>query len=386
MAEAVLVIGAGSAGLAVAAQLAQHGVPAEIIERSDAVASAWRLRYERLRLNTGKWQSALSGERLPAGTPMFPTRDQFINYLESYVKRHDLSVRFGVAVNRIDQCGDNLCVRTSAGDLTARHVIVATGQQHTPWLPEWPGMQHYQGRLLHSSRYRNAAPFRGADVLVVGAGSSGLDIATDLVQGGAARVRVSVRTQPHMLMRASGPLPSHLVELALMRAPVRLANRLASLLRRCTVGDLSGYGLTEPEEGMLTYMARVGRPPSLVDRPFIKALKTGQIETVADVSSATAGGVILSDGTALQPHAIIAATGFTTGLEPMVGHLGVLGDRGQPRAFGGPAVIPGLRFSGYVPNILNHDHDARMVADQVSREWAAAEPATQKPAVASSGA
>lgn len=386
MAEAVLVIGAGSAGLAVAAQLGQRGVPAEILERSDVVASAWRLRYERLRLNTGKWQSSLSGDRLPAGTPMFPTRDQFVDYLESYVRRHDLLIRFGVVVDRIDRCGDNLRVRTSAGDLTARHVIVATGQQHTPRLPEWPGMHHYQGRLLHSSQYLNATSFRGADVLVVGAGSSGLDIATDLAQGGAARVRVSVRTQPHMLMRASGPLPSHLVELGLMRVPVRLADRLASLLRRCTVGDLSDYGFTEPEEGMLTYMTRVGRPPSLIDRPFIKALKERQIEIVADVWSATAGGVILSDGTALQPDAIIAATGFTTGLEPMVGHLGVLGDRGLPRAFGGPAVIPGLRFTGYVPNILNHDHDARMVAGQVSREWAAAEPAAQKTAVAGSAA
>ena len=383
MAEDVLVIGAGSAGLATAAELRRRGVSAEIIERSDVVASAWRLRYERLRLNTGRWHATLSGERLPSGTPMFPTRDEFIRYLESYVKRHELSVRFGIQVNRIDRYRDNLRVATSAGDLTARHVIVATGCEHTPQMPEWPGLQQYQGRLLHSAEYRNPTQFRNADVLVVGAGSSAMDIANDLAQGGAARVRVSVRTQPHLLMRASGPIPSHLLELVLMRFPLRLADPLARLLRRFTVGDLTAWGLTEPQEGLLTWMARNGRPSSKVDRELVEAIKARKIEIVADVSSVTAGGVLLNDGTALRPDAIIAATGFSTGLEPMVGHLGVLDGRGMPRAFGGPAVMPGLRFTGYVPNIMNHDHDARTVAEQVSRELAVTEPASRKATAAS---
>jgi hypothetical protein len=384
VAEAVLIIGAGSAGLAAAAELRRRGVSAEIIERSDVVASAWRLRYERLRLNTGRWYSTLSGERHPEGTPMFPTRDEFIRYLESYVKRHELSVRFGIQVNRIDRCRNSLRVVTSAGDLTARHVIVATGHEHTPRMPEWPGLQQYQGRLLHSAEYRNPTEFHNADVLVIGAGSSAMDIAYDLAQGGAARVRVSVRSQPHVLMRASGPLPTHLLELVLMRIPVRLADSAARLLRRCTVGDLSAWGLTEPEEGLFTWMARNGRPSSKVDSNVVEAIKARQIEIVSNVSSVTAGGVLLNDGTALRPDAIIAATGFSTGLEPMVGHLGVLDDRGMPRAFGGPAVIPGLRFTGYVPNIMNHDHDARVVAEQVSRELAATEPAGRKPTPASS--
>jgi len=315
---------------------------------------------------------------------MFPTRDEFIRYLESFVKRHDLSVRFGIQVNRIERCGDSLRVVTSAGDLTARHVIVATGHEHTPLLPEWPGLQQYQGRLLHSAEYRSPAEFHGADVLVVGAGSSAMDIATDLAEGGAARVRVSVRSQPQMLLRASGPVPSHLIELALMKLPVRVADQVARLLRRCTVGDLTAWGLTQPQEGLLSGMARNGRPSSKVDRPFIKAVKARQIEIVANVSSVTADDVLLDDGTALQPDVILAATGFSTGLEPMVGHLGVLDGRGMPRAFGGPSVMPGLRFTGYVPNIMNHDHDARTVAEQISRELAATESAGRNATAASS--
>lgn len=383
MAEPVLVIGAGSAGLAVAAELGRCGVSAEIIERSDEVASTWRLRYDRLRLNTGRWHSTLSGDRHPSGTPMFPTRDEFIRYLESYAKQHDLSIRYGIKVNRIDRFGDSLRVATSAGDLTARHVVVATGHDHTPRMPEWPGLDQFQGRLLHSAAYRNPAEFRNADVLVVGGGSSAMDIAGDLAQGGAARVRVSIRSQPHVLMRSSGPVPSHLIELILMRFPVPLADQVARLLRRCTVGNLSAWGLAEPQEGMCTAMVRKERPSSKVDRDVVKAIKARRIEIVAAVSSVTAREVLLSDGAELRPDAIITATGFSTGLEPMVGHLGVLDEHGMPRAFGGPAALPGLRFSGFVPNIMNHDHDARTVAEQVSRELAAAEPVSRKPTTAS---
>jgi hypothetical protein len=368
VAEAVLVIGAGPAGLAAAAELRRRGVLAEIIERNDAVGSAWRLRYDRLRLNTCRWNSTLSGEPFPRGTPVFPVCEDYVRYLESYVRRHDLPVRFGIRVDRIDRYGDEWCLSTSAGDLTARHVIVATGHQHTPRMPDWPGLRQYRGRLLHSAEYRNPGQFRDADVLVAGAGSSAMDIADDLARGGAARVRVSVRSQPHMLMRASGPFPSDLLAMVLFRMPTRLADHVFRLLRRWTVGDLGPWGLTEPREGMLTRMRRTGRRPTIVDGAVIEAIRARRFEIVADVSSVAADGVRLADGTTLRPDAIIAATGFGTGLEPVVGHLGVLDARGVPLVLGGPAAAPGLRFTGYVPNISDLDFEARCVAEQVSRE------------------
>jgi cation diffusion facilitator CzcD-associated flavoprotein CzcO len=379
--EAVLVIGAGPAGLAAAAELRRRGVLAEIIERSDAVASAWRLRYDRLRLNTCRWNSTLSGERFPKGTPVFPGCDDYVRYLESYVRRHDLPVRFGIQVDRIDRYGDGWCLTTSAGDLAARHVIVATGHQHTPLMPEWPGLRQYQGRLLHSAEYRNPGQFRDADVLVAGAGSSAMDIAEDLARGGAARVRLSARSQPHMLMRASGPVPTDLLALVLFRMPTRLADHVFRLVRRWTVGDLAPWGLTDPREGVVTHMRRTGRRPTLVDGAVIEAIRARRFEIVAGVSSVSADGVRLADGTTLRPDAIIAATGFGTGLEPVVGHLGVLDACGVPLAFGGPAVAPGLRFTGYVPNIRNLDCEARCVAEQVSRELAVPKQVSRELAV-----
>lgn len=370
MTEPVLVIGAGPAGLATAVELRRLGVPAEILDRSDAVASSWRQRYDRLRLNTCKWNSTMSGEPFPKGTPVFPTRDEFVRYLESYAKRHELLVRLGVQVDRIDPCAGGWRLSTSAGERTARHVVVAMGHENAPWLPDWDGLEGYTGRLIHSAEYRNAEKFRDDDVLVVGAGCSAMDIAYDLATGGAGRVRVAVRSQPDIWLRAPGGLPSDLLSLALFRLPIRAADRVARLIRRVTIGDLSRWGLEPPEEATFTRIARTGTgpTPTLVNRSLVKAVRDGRIEIVAAVDAFDADGVRLADGTALRPDAIIAATGFTAGLGRMVGHLGVLDERGRPLVHGGPEAASGLRFAGYVPNLNNIYHEAHRVAEQIGRE------------------
>jgi cation diffusion facilitator CzcD-associated flavoprotein CzcO len=368
--EAVLVIGAGPAGLATAVELRRLGVPAEVLERSDTVASSWRQRYDRLRLNTCRWNSTMSGEPFPKGTPVFPTRDDFVRYLKSYAERHEVLVRFGVQVDRIDPCADGWRLSTSTGERTARQVVIAMGHENAPWLPDWNGLEVYSGRLIHSAEYRNAEKFRGDDVLVVGAGCSAMDIAYDLATGGAGRVRVAVRSQPDMWLRAPGGLPSDLLALALFRLPTRTADRVARVTRRVTIGDLTRWGLKPPEESTFTRIARIGTgpTPTLVNRAVIKAIKAKQIKIVAAVKAFDADGVRLTDGTALRPDAIIAATGYTAGLEKLVGHLGVLDQRGRPLTHGGPAAASGLRFAGYVPNLSNIYREALHVAEQVSRE------------------
>ena len=102
----VAVLGAGPAGLAAAADLSRLGVPVAILERSDAVGSSWRGRYDRLRLNTSRLSSALPGSRFPRGTPLFPGRDAYIRYLEDYAAGRGLDIRFGVRVDRIEPAAD----------------------------------------------------------------------------------------------------------------------------------------------------------------------------------------------------------------------------------------------------------------------------------------
>jgi cation diffusion facilitator CzcD-associated flavoprotein CzcO len=383
-AEPVLIIGAGAAGLSVAAELRRAGVESEILERGSAVGSSWRGHYDRLTLNTCRWFSKLSYEPFPKDVGVFPTRDEWLRYLESYAERHGAAVRYGVRVDRIDPCDGGWRVTTSDGDRVARQVVVAMGHQHTPWLPDWPGLHSFPGRVLHASEYRNPESFLGADVLVVGAGCSAMDIAYDLAIGGAARVRMAVRAQPNLWPRRMFGVPGDLVLTAFFRLPIRLADRLAAILRRVLIGDLSRWGLKPPEEGHFTRTARVGsgHSPTIVGRQVIRAIRTGKIEVVAGVGGLTAEGVLLDDGTTARPDAVIAATGYTTGLVPIVGHLDMLDDRGRPRVCGGPAAAPGLRFSGYVPNINNLYHEGRRTAEAIARELAddTAPPAVLAPA------
>jgi cation diffusion facilitator CzcD-associated flavoprotein CzcO len=342
----VIVIGAGPAGLASAAELRKKGVPALVLDRADSVASSWRGRYDRLRLNSSRPFSKLPGARFPRGTGMFPSRDEVIGYFESYARRHRVDVRHGTQVERIDRDGAGLVVRTSAGDFGATHVIVASGYAHTPYLPAWPGRDSFGGRLMHSSEYRNADDLKDADVIVAGSGCSGMEIAYDVATGGARRVRLAVRTSPNLLLRdPAGPL----LGLLFLKLPTRLSDPVIRKVQLQKFGDLSAYGLPIPEEGVFSRLKRLGVAPSIVDKEVVEAIKDGRIEVVAGVRSLDEGGIELDDDTRAEPDAVIAATGYRTGLEPLVGHLGVLDERGIPTAVDGRPAAAGLRFVGYVP-------------------------------------
>ena len=201
-----VIIGAGPAGLASAAELGRHGVPAVVLEQS-AVAASWRSRYDRLRLNSSRPFAKLPGARYPRGTGIFPTRDATVAYFESHAADNRLDIRLGVRVERIDHDAGGWVVQTSAGEVRAEHVIVASGYAHTPFIPAWPGRERFRGTLIHAAEYRNADRFRGRDVLVVGPGCSGMEIAHELATEGAARVRLAVRTPPNIIIRSPiGPL------------------------------------------------------------------------------------------------------------------------------------------------------------------------------------
>jgi hypothetical protein len=160
-----VVVGAGPAGMAAAAMLRRHGIDAVALERGDGRAVSWRGHYDSLRLHTIRSLSSLPGFPLPRSLGRRVSRDEFVAYLEVYAARHRLAIRTDTTV--------------------LPSVIVATGYTRAPVIPDWPGREGFGGRVLHSGEYRNAEPFRGLQVLVVGAGNSGSDIALDLAAGGA---------------------------------------------------------------------------------------------------------------------------------------------------------------------------------------------------------
>jgi putative flavoprotein involved in K+ transport len=362
-----VVVGAGPAGLASAAELERAGISTVVLERADEIGASWRGRYDRLRLNSSRPFSKLPGSRYARGTGMFPTRDEVVTYLESYAKRNGLDVRLGTRVERIDRDDDGWIVRTSSGDLAATDVIMASGYAHTPYIPDWPGRERHSGRLLHAAEYRNPDPFRGGDVLVVGSGCSGMEIAYELAVDGARRVRLAVRTPPNIILRSPvGPLFAR----ALLHAPSHRADRLMRKVREREIGDLAEYGLPVPEEGVFTRLRRLGVAPAIVDHETIEAIKDRRIEIVAGVDSLDETGVRLADGTRIEPDALIAATGYRSGLEPVVGHLDVLDERGVPRVRHGESA-PGLRFVGYDPRPAQLGYlgsEAKRAAKAIARE------------------
>jgi putative flavoprotein involved in K+ transport len=238
-------------------------------------------------------------------------------------------------------------------------------------MPDWPGRNGFSGELVHASAYRDADPYRGRDVLVVGPGVTGSELAHLLVKGGAARVRVACRTPPHIVRRKWLGVSVNVPGVALNHLPVRVADEIASAGERIFAGDLSRYGLPRPPLGMAT-LAKKQQAPAY-DDGFVASVKAGRIEIVAAVEGFDGADVLLTDGSRAQPEAVIAATGYRRGLEPLVGHLGVLSERGTPLVHGGRQhpTAAGLFFTGFRSDLSGQlrlmRFDARGIARAVAR-------------------
>jgi cation diffusion facilitator CzcD-associated flavoprotein CzcO len=192
----VVVVGAGPAGLVAAAELGRRGLDALVLERGSGVGESWRSRYEGLRLNTMRQLSAIRGMRIPRSAGRYPSREAFIEYLESYARHHRLEVRFGVTAERVDRGDDgDWRVRTDAGDVSAPHVVIAGGWDRVPVVPEWPGRESFTGELLHSAELRRPADHAGRDVLAYRIARN-----IPLFSGQARRVAAAVARE-----RASAP-------------------------------------------------------------------------------------------------------------------------------------------------------------------------------------
>lgn len=359
----VIVIGAGHCGVATSLALRKRGVDPLVLDDSERPGSAWLGRYEGLRLNTPKGLTKLARRRFARGTPRFPSREQMAENIARHAREAELEIRHGVHVERIDRDGEAWALSTSEGPLRSSQVVIATGFDREPLVPDWPGRDQFGGTLIHSAEYRSPAPFAGRSVLVVGPGSSGMEIAYYLTQGGAAKVWLAVRTPPNITPRVGrGGIAGDSVGIVMMRLPDWVGDWVAKAGRRVEFGDLAPYGLPTPAEGVMTRLRRTGLGPTITDREVIDAIKTGEIEVVSAVQRLDETGVSLADGSRLEPDAVICATGYRHGLEPLVGHLRVLDERGRPLATGEDAPAPGLRFIGFVPRPAGLGYASRQAA------------------------
>ncbi|MGP3636767.1 flavin-containing monooxygenase [Streptomyces sp. 24-1644] len=369
----VYVVGGGPGGLAVAAALREQGVRAVVLEKSDSVGASWRRHYDRLRLHTTRRWSALPGLAMPRRFGRWVSRADVVRYLEKYAEHHALEVVTGVEVSRIERAADGTGWQLTASGgrvLTGRAVVVATGYNHTPRVPDWSGRDTFTGELLHASEYRNPTPYAGQDVLVVGIGNTGAEIAVDLVEGGASRVRIAVRTVPHIVRRSTAGWPAQATGILVRRLPVRLVDRAGGVMAKLAVPDLSAQGLPRPATGLYSRVKDGAIP--VQDVGLIDAVKTGRVVPVATVASFDGDTVVLADGTRITPDTVIAATGYLRALEHLVGHLGVLDERGRPVVHGGrtPKDAPGLYFTGFTNPISGMFREMALDARKIARSVA----------------
>jgi putative flavoprotein involved in K+ transport len=342
-----VVIGAGPAGLAVARQLDhQHGIKALVLDRAAAPAISWRTRYDNFRLNTTGFLSHLPGQRIPLNAGRWPTKEDMVRYFDRYVQRQNIAISLGCEVHRIDRVGGIWRLDTSSGEIRTPAIVLATGNYSAPTIPAWPGLRRFDGEIVHSGDFTNAWPYRDRDVLVVGAGNSAADIAVQLANDGARRIWLAVRTPPHLVRRAIGPFPSDIFLELFSRVPARVIDPLIARMNRVMFGNLSAYGFQRPTLGLKATVEQRGRIPTLADE-LIEFVRIGRVEVVGAVKALESDAVILADGTSVAPQVIIAATGFGTDLDGLVGHLGVLDERGNPRGGFASHVGDGMFAIGY---------------------------------------
>jgi indole-3-pyruvate monooxygenase len=340
-----LIIGAGPAGLAVGGRLSQAGLPFEIIESSDTVANAWHNHYRRLRLHTVKELSHLPGLPFPPEYPRYVPRAALVSYYESYARAFGIEPIYGVRARSIRRVGDGWAVETTTGTIEAGTVVVATGSNQAPVTPRIPGQDAFPKEIIHSRDYREPESFAGQTVLVVGMGNTGAEIALDLSEHGVDTT-VSVRGPVNIVPRDVLGRPTQLTARLLWRLPERIGDRLGTLIRKLTVGDLSGYGIATPALPPLAQLREKGKTP-VIDIGTVRRIKTGQIAVAPGVDHIEDDEVIFTDGTGRRFDTVILATGYRPMLEELLEDRSGLDDRGFPPGIIGTGPYLGLFFVGF---------------------------------------
>jgi cation diffusion facilitator CzcD-associated flavoprotein CzcO len=275
------------------------------------------------------------------------SKDDYARYLRDYAASSRIRIQHNTTVAKIDRnSAPGHVISTDTGVISAGIVVLATGYNQTPRIPDWPGLGTYTGSFMHASKYRTGAAFRGLDVLVIGSGNTGAEICADLCEQGAGRVRMSVRTPPNVIPREIGPIPTTLLGIANDFLPAPMADPLNRLIQKMMIGDLTEHGLPAAPGGVVAQMHKTDVVPT-IDVGMVEQLRAGRIEVVAEVTGFGERSVGLSDGTEIEPDVVIAATGYHRSIDSLVGHLGVL-ENGRPTVRGGttPLNDPSMYFVG----------------------------------------
>lgn len=363
-----MIVGAGVSGLAAAYALKQRGLSPHLTDARPAIGDIWRTRHPGLHLNTHRWTSYLPGKKHSRALPGFPSRDDFIKYLEDYAAALDVPIHFGVNVQKLCAETGGWRAETPSGSFAAKCAVIATGPQKEPKFPDWPGQETLRAEIIHAGAFGEAREHEGRKVLIVGAGNSGIDIANHLSRVDTARIWLSARSGTNVIPQRVLGYPIQASSPTLERLPLAVQDGLAGLATRAKLGDLRPYGVPLDPMGPASRFQRDGIAPG-IDDGFVAALKAGRIEMVGDVAHCREDGLVLKDGQPIDPDIVICATGYRAALEPLVGHLGVLDEAGKPLfvAEESSPDHPGLWFFGLNDSFYGSIRQRRLEAPGLAR-------------------
>jgi len=347
-----VIIGGGQAGLAAGYHLAKRGLPFVILDASERIGDAWRNRWDSLRLFTPAKYDGLPGWRFPAPGWSFPTKDEMADYLEAYAAKFDLPVRTGIRVNGLSREGDRYVVVSGERRFEADRIVVATGAERVPKVPPFAFELDPRIVLLHSSDYRNPGQLREGDVLVVGLGNSGAEIAFELSK--------SKRTW--LSGKPSGQIP--------VRHGSRASRFVLPIVRFAgthvlTTGTPIGRKVGPKFATMAAPLIRVKT----------KDLVAAGVERVPRVVGVRDGLPVLEDDRVLEVANVIWCTGYRQEFSWI--DLPIFGEDGEPVHDRGVVVSePGMYFMGLIfqyaatSNVLpGLGRDAKYIARHIaSRE------------------
>lgn len=347
----IIIIGAGPAGLAVAGRLSKLGIKDYILlESSDKVGNAWHNHYERLHLHTIKEWSHLPLMPFPEEYPQYVSRQGVVDYLEKYAETFKIKPHFNHTVTSITKENasesSNWLVSTDRQQFITKYVVVATGVNHTPLVPDWSVNSPFTGDIIHSRSYKNAIPYKNKKVLVVGMGNTGAELALDLAQN-EAEVYLSVRSPIAVVPRDLNGRPVQVTAKMLNKIPFGIGDWLGSQIRKVYFGNLEPYGLEVSKVHPTVQLRETGKTP-IVDIGTIDAIKKGKIKICREVIEVDKDSVITKDGQELLIDSILLATGYAAKLKSIVPSISsFLDDKNLPRDAIGTGEVQNLFFIGF---------------------------------------
>ncbi|KAL8191911.1 hypothetical protein R6Q57_028642 [Mikania cordata] len=315
-----VIVGAGPSGLAVSACLKEQCIPYVVIERADCIASLWQKRtYDRLKLHLPKKFCQLPKLPFPEDYPEYPTKKQFIAYLENYAQKFDINPQFNESVQaaKYDEACQLWRVVTvstigsnrSETEYICQMLVVATGENAEGIVPEIDGLQEFSGEVIHAKDYKSGEKYTGKKVLVVGCGNSGMELSLDLSNHNANPSMV-VRSSVHILPREiMGKSTFDLAMMLLQWLPLWLVDKLLLILTWFILGNTQKYGINRPSLGPLQLKNQHGKTPVL-DIGALEKIRSGDIAVVPGIKRFNSNSVELVNGETLDIDSVVLATGY----------------------------------------------------------------------------